>query len=209
MTSAGSSIADHLISFDSPSEVNNVYPFPEGDAGQSELEKANQKIAELQQRLEEVEATAALEAQQKIDELVRAKDEELQAGLDDLKATYETSIAQLTEQLQSQLQQYKKEMAVRVSDWCKPVIRSLGTKRCVEDMAAALETLLEENSQMVVSGPQHLLDLIEPHLAHLPSPSWSCKPTESTEIVISGGDARIETCLEEWLDSVEGQGHVS
>ncbi len=200
-----SSIADHLISFDGPGEPANLLAFPTGDAGSSELDLARQQIADLQRELAETKETAAAAGQKQIDELVRAKDEELQAGLDELRSNYEANVEQLTQQLQAQVVQHNKDLAERLIAWFRPVLKTMSTHRCVEDLAAVVETLLNENSQMVVKGPEHLLALIEPHLSHLTAPAWTMAPSDGPEVIITAGDARIETCLEEWLKSVEGE----
>ncbi len=200
-----SSIADHLISFDGPGETANLYAFPAGEAGPSELDVARQQIADLQRELAETKESAAAAGQKQIDELVRAKDEELQAGLDELRTNYEANVEQLTQQLQAQVLQHNKDLAERLIAWFRPVLKTMSTHRCVEDLAAVVETLLNENCQMVVKGPEHLLALIEPHLSHLTAPAWTMAPSEGPEVVITAGDARIETCLEEWLNSVEGE----
>ena len=72
------------------------------------------------------------------------------------------------------------------------------------DLAAVIETLLNDNSDLTITGPEHLLSLLEPHLAKLPGPAWTLAKAEGPEIVIASGDARIETCLEEWLRQLEG-----
>ncbi len=199
------SIADHLISFDGPGETANLYAFPSGDTDSSELELAQQQIASLQKQLNETRESAASANQKQLDELVRAKDEELQAGLDELRTNYEANVGQLTQQLQAQVLQHNKDLAERLIAWFQPVLKTMSTHRCVEDLAAAVETLINENCQMVVKGPEHLLALIEPHLSHLSTPTWTMTPNDGPEIVITAGDARIETCLEEWLNSVEGK----
>lgn len=203
------SIADHLISFDSPAETSNLYSFPEGDPGVDALELAQRQIADLQVQLKAAEESAEALAQQKVEEFVKAKDEELQTGLNEIKATYDENIGQLTEQLQAQVLQHNKDLAEQVITWCGPVLRTLSTKRCMADLVAALEMLLGENCQMTVSGPEHLLKLIEPHLANMPVPSWSMSPTEGTEITITAGDTQVESCLEDWLREAEGRIDVS
>lgn len=198
------SISDHLISFDAPAESGNVYPFPEPQSDQSsELAEAQQKIAELEQQLAMAAETARVEAQSEIDALVEVKDKELQAGMDELRETYEARVGELTQQLQDQVNQRNKELAERLVIWCRPVLRKLSTAHCIEDLAAVVETLLNDNASPLIKGPEHLVTLLKPHLAKLASPAWTLETGEGPEIVITSGEASIETCLEEWLTSVE------
>ena len=199
------SISDHLISFDTPTEPAKLYTFPQAKTGQGELEAANRKIAELQQQLKTAEETANAAAQEKIDALVKTKEEELQAGMDELRKTYEAKVTELADQLQSQISQHHGELAERLVNWCRPVLRNVSTARCLEDLASAVETLLNENCELVISGPEDLVSLLQPHLSSLPADSWKVNSTEDSEIVITAGEARIETCLEEWLNTVEGK----
>ncbi len=199
-----SSISEHLISFDLPDEADSLYPFPEADPEQNELEAAKLHIAELEQRLAAAEDAARSAVQSEIDALVKQKDEELQAGLDELQATYEAKVGQLAEELQTEVLQHNKDLAGRLAAWCRPVLKSMSTNRCIEDLAAVIETLLNENCELIIKGPEHLLSLLEPHLSNLPAPTWTMTQTEGPEVIITAGESRIETCLEEWLKTVEG-----
>ena len=198
------SVADHLLNFGTSCEAIEPIVVPETNAAESELEAAQLQIANLQKQLQLAGETARADAQAQMDALVKAKDEELQTGLDELRATYEEQVGQLAEALQTQVSQHNKELSNRLIAWCRPVLRSLSAKHCIEDLAAVIETLLNDNSDLTITGPEHLLSLLEPHLAKLPGPAWTLAKTEGPEIVIASGDARIETCLEEWLSQLEG-----
>ncbi len=205
MTSANS-ITDHLISFDAPGQPDNVYAFPGAqDDHAGELAEARQTIVELEQQLAMAAETARVEAQSEIDALVEAKDKELQAGMDELRETYDAKVGQLTEQLQAQVTQHNTELAERLVTWCRPVLRKLSTAHCAEDLSAVVETLLNESATPLIKGPEHLITLLEPHLSNLASPGWTLETVEGSEIVITAGETRIETRLEEWLTSVEGE----
>ncbi len=203
--SLATSVADHLLNFGTPSDLNDSFVVPEADPIEGELEAARLQIAELQQQLQTAGDMARAEAQAEIEALVKAKDEELQAGLDELRATYEQKVGQLAEALQNQVTQHNKDLSDRLVAWCRPVLRSLSTQHCIEDLAAVIEALLNDNCELTVKGPEHLLALLKPHLANLPGPAWTMDQTEGPEIVITTGAARIETCLDEWLSSVEGE----
>ncbi|MCP5075697.1 MAG: hypothetical protein GY947_20705 [Rhodobacteraceae bacterium] len=199
------SISEHLISFDTPVEPAKLYTFPQAQTDHSELEIANRQIADLQQQLKTAEETANATAQKQIDALVKAKDEELQAGMDELRKTYEAKVEELADRLQAQIFQHNNELAERLINWCRPVLRNLSTTRCMEDLAAVLETLLNENCELAINGPEDLISLMQPHLSNLPAHAWTVNSSEGSEIVITAGEARIETCLEEWLNTVEGE----
>ena len=204
--SLATSLSDHLINF-GPS-VDTSKPFGLGEdavSSETELELARVQIAELQQALETAGDLARAEAQAEIDALVKAKDDELQVGMDELRATYETKVGQLAETLQTQIAQHNKELSERLAAWCLPVLRSLSTQQCMEDLAAVAEALLNDKCELTIEGPDHLLTLLEPHLADLPGPTWTMTKTEGPEVVITSDEARIETCLDEWLRSVEGE----
>lgn len=203
--SLATSVADHLLNFGAPGEVGERCVFPAADPIQSELEAAKLQIADLQQKLQAARDTARTEAQAEIDALVQAKDEELQAGLDELRATYEEKVGHLAEALQTQVTQHNKDLSERLVAWCRPVLRSLSTNHCAEDLAAVIEALLNDNCELSIRGPEHLLALLEPHLANLPGPDWTLTQTDGREIVITAGEARIETCLDEWLNKVVGE----
>lgn len=198
------SISEHLISFDTPVEPAKLYTFPQTQSDQSELEIANRQIADLQQQLKVAKETASAVAQKEVDALVKAKDEELQAGMDELRKTYEAKVGELADQLQAQISQHNTELAERLINWCRPVLRNLSTTRCMEDLAAVVETLLNENCELIIKGPEDLVSLMRPHLSNLPADAWTVTSSEGSEIVITAGEARIETCLEEWLNTVEG-----
>ncbi|NNF78652.1 MAG: hypothetical protein HKN05_11550 [Rhizobiales bacterium] len=198
------SISEHLISFDTPVEPAKLYTFPPAQTDQGELEIANRQIADLQQQLKDAEETANAAAQRQVDALVKAKDEELQTGMDELRKTYEAKVREMAEQLQAQISQHNKDLAERLINWCRPVLRNLSTVRCMEDLAAVVETLLNENCELIIKGPEDLLSLLQPHLSSLPADAWTVNSSGDSEIVITAGEARIETCLEEWLKTVEG-----
>lgn len=203
MTPANS-ISKHLISFDTPVEAAKLYTFPAARTDQSDLESAQQQIADLQHQLKLAKETASAAAEKEIDALVKAKDEELQAGMDELRKTYDAKAEQLAGRLQAQISQHNSELAERLVSWCRPVLRNLGTARCMEDLAASVETLLNENCELVITGPEHLLALMQPHMPSVSAGAWTVNPNEDSEIVITSGEARIESCLEEWLNTTEG-----
>lgn len=203
--SLATSVADHLPNFGAPGEIGKPFVAPEADPIEGELEAARLQIAELQQQLRVAGDMARAEAQAEIDALVKTKDEELQAGLDELRATYEEKVGQLAEALQTQVKQHNIDMSDRLVAWCRPILRSLSTKHCVEDLAALVESLLNDNCELKIQGPEHLLVLLEPHLSGLTGPAWTMVQTDGPEIVITAGEARIETCLDEWLSTLEGQ----
>lgn len=199
------SISEHLISFDPPAEADNLYQFPSAGSEHDELGAAKQQIAELQQRLKSAEDAARANVQSEIDALVKKKDEELQAGMDELRATYEARVGQLAEDLQVQILQHNKDLAGRLAAWCRPVLKTLSTTRCIEDLAAVIETLLNENCELIIKGPEQLLSLLEPHLSNMPAPTWTLTQTDGPEVIITAGESRIETCLEDWLMTIEGE----
>ena len=198
------SISKHLISFDAPAEEAKLYTFPQTQIEQSDLELAKRQIADLQHQLKTAEDAASAAAQKEIDALVKAKDEELQAGMDELREAYEEKVVQLADQLQAQIARHNGELAKRLVSWCRPVLRNLSTNRCIEDLVGVVETLLTENGELVIQGPEHLVSLMQPRLSHLPADAWRVDPSEEAEIVITAGEARIESCLDEWLEKVDG-----
>lgn len=199
------SVADHLLNFGTSCEASEPSVVPETNLAESELEAARLQIAELQNQLQLVGEAAKAQAQAEMDALVKAKDEELQAGLDELRASYEEQVGQLAEALQSQVAEHNKDLSKRLVAWCRPVLRSLSAKHCIEDLAAVIETLLNDNGELTITGPEHLLSLLEPHLVEMPGPAWTLSRTERPEVIITSGEARIETCLEEWLSKVEDE----
>ena len=203
--SLATSVADHLPNFGTPGEIAEPFVVPVAGPVEDDLEAARLQIAELREQLQAAGDVARAEAQAEIDALVKAKDEELQAGLDELRATYEEKVGQLAEALQRQVTQHNKDMSDRLVAWCRPVLRSLSTKHCVEDLIALVETLLNDNCELKIQGPEHLLALLEPHLSGLTGPTWTMVQTDGSEIVITAGEARIETCLDEWLTTLEGE----
>ena len=200
--SLATSVADHLLNFGTPGDVGESFVVPEANLIEAELEVARRQIADLQKQLIAAGETARAEAQAEIDALVKVKDEELQAGLDELRATYEERVGQLAEALQTQVTQHNKDMSDRLVSWCRPVLRSLSTDHCIEDLAAVIEALLNDKCELTIKGPEHLLEGLKPHLADLPGPAWTMAQTDGPEIVITSGETRIETCLDEWLNTV-------
>lgn len=200
---SSNSISEHLISFDAPVETAQLYTFPDASSQRDELKVAHEQIAELQHQLKIAKETASAAAKDEIEALVKTKDQELQAGMDELRATYETKVGQLAEQLQTQILQHNKELSTRLVTWCRPVLKNLSTARCMEDLAAVVETMLNEASELKIEGPEDLIAILKSHLTNSPSQAWTFTESESSEIVISAGEAHIESCLGEWLSKVE------
>ena len=128
MTQA-SSISQHLISFDGPEEVTSLYAFPTTPSDQDELESAKQQIADLQRKLKRAEDAASAGAQAEIEALVKKKDEELQEGMDELRATYEAKVGHLAEETASAGFEAQQGACRPVGLWSRPVLKTLSTKQ--------------------------------------------------------------------------------
>ena len=111
-------------------------------------------------------------------------------------------IEQLAIQLKASNEELELALAAKIKEICVPYMRQLVSQRCLEDFSGIIRTLLSDGSTTEISGPSASLDALREHLSGEALSRCTFVVTDDIEIVGRCNDSRVETCLQDWLDSL-------